>query len=137
MILGILYDVFVTIQGAGTDDGTFGPLVGSATTVKIDKITPKFQRTTADYSTGQDAVPMHRTNKQPFSLAFETKLNSDGLVLGILEANPLIRVIITAVGANEQLDMIVTEFTPEYAGPSTLSFSAEPYGVTPIITTSD
>jgi hypothetical protein len=76
---------------------------------------------------------MHRVNKLPFSGTFETKLDSGGALLGLLRDNALVEVSTVATGAGIVLQGIVTEFTPEYAGPSTLSFTMEPYGVAPTI----
>lgn len=129
--VNILLDCTCTAKFVAVDAGGGEDFSGAATTFKMDKVSLKVTKTSADHSTAQDDVEFHRKTKNSWEVSCETKL-ANATLLAALKSNELARFTVTALtGLGFTVDALITDFEPEYAGPSTLKFTLKPRGVMP------
>lgn len=134
-----------SVQGTtGGDDGSVArTLSGSAVTFKVDRCRVRYNRQTADHSTGQDAIPLSRTTKIDWQIDVETKLdrpvgvgNKSQPLATILGTTGVVVkfVATTPAGGVEGFGLVQTiEWTHD--SPGTLSFTLVPYGADLTVTT--
>lgn len=132
--INILADVVFTVQGTtGGDDGskTRTP-AGSPLTIFCDRVRTTLGRALADHSTAQDASEFNRMTKFNQSIEVETKLelkaNAPLMALLASTNGVVVEFTATADGCSIEGVGIVENIAPEYAGPSTLSFTIRQYG---------
>ena len=131
--VSLLLDCTISATFAAADAGG-GETFANSTTFKVDKVGLKFNRSSADHSTGQDRVEFHRLTKEGWEATFETKL-ANATLLDRLYDNDLMKFTVSAatgIGFSNA-EGLITGIEPEYAGPSTLKFSVKCRGSVPTI----
>ncbi len=139
--VNILLDCTFSVSFSATDNGGGETFAGGGT-YKMDKVTYKYSKDTADHGTGQDEVEFHRKNKTKWEIVFETKLiagaTSSTSLLYLLQTNELMCFVATALtGTTLTLTTpgaLIVDIDADYAGPSTLKVTVKSRGTKPVIT---
>ena len=126
----MLEDATVTVLKMGTDDGTAGSSVGSASTLCVDSVSITQSREIVDAGCLQDPVATNRVARLGWEIKIDTKFFGDPAFYLDMQASTavLVTVTITAPGLSIVGTGIISAIEVKLGNPSTLALTVMPYG---------